>query len=153
MREQSRHEQFERPIVMGQIAMANLNDDFVVNKLNLWVAKAMLAHSLVNVVLCLSERRDFVIIERFRPAKARKPSLDRPQLRRECRAREPEFLVYARHARVKVTERLDDFLEFGRRYLVILGLDVFTARLTVLDVADVDIARAFGKQLVKRSVL
>ena len=36
---------------------------------------------------------------------------------------------------------------------MILGLDVLAGRLPVLEVADVDITRAFRKYLVKRSVL
>jgi hypothetical protein len=36
---------------------------------------------------------------------------------------------------------------------MVLGLNVLTRRFPVLEIADVDITRAFGKYLMKRSIL
>src|SRR3546814_20831257 len=64
----------------------------------------------------------------------------------------PYSTLFRSHTCIKAAEGFDHLLKLAWRYFVILGLNVLTRRFSVFDVADVDITRAFGKYLVKRSV-
>ena len=65
MAQQPGNEEFKRALIVRKIAVTDLNENLLVDELNLFVAEAMLAHALVDVVLRRRERRGSVVVKRL----------------------------------------------------------------------------------------
>jgi hypothetical protein len=113
----------------------------------------MPAHALVNVQFRRGKGGGNVIVKRLCATQPRQARFNRPELRRKRRACQDELLIDTWHACIKATEGFHHVLELARRDVVVLGLDVLARRFAILEIADIDIARALGKDLMKRSVL
>ncbi|HLK63288.1 MAG TPA: hypothetical protein VKU19_07605 [Bryobacteraceae bacterium] len=150
MLQQPADEQIYGAVVMVEVAVTDFEENLKGDESGVIIIETERVDTPIEFLLGRRERARCIVVKGLRLPVTGQSRLDRPQLRRERRAHQPEAFVDAGEATIKAPEMGDHLLEFSLGDLMVLYLKMDARRFAEFLVANVNVTRAFIEELVER---